>query len=102
MFIYSLILFITATIFTAAGMAIYKGKTGWIHAYHQTKVTDKAAYGKAMGKALLVIAAASLLSGITGLLDRLVVLSVIALIIGLCVGIGCLVSAQIKYNKGIF
>ena len=102
MFIYSLILFITATIFTAAGMAIYKGKTDWIHAYHQTKVTDKAAYGKAMGKALLVIAAASLLSGILGLSNHLAVLAVIVMVIVLCIGIICIVAVQRKYNNGIF
>ena len=83
-------------------IAIYKGKTDLIHDYHQNKVTDKAAYGKAFGKALFVIAVALLLSGIIGLLDNFAMLAVVVLIIGLCIGLGCIVAVQMKYNKGVF
>ena len=48
-------------------IAIYQGKTGLIHDYHQTKVTDHAAYGKAFGKAMFLLSTALLLSGIIGL-----------------------------------
>lgn len=99
---YSIITFIVATVFMGVSIAIYKGKTDLIHDYHQTKVTDKAAYGKAFAKALLVIAIALLLSGVIGLLDNLAVLSVVVLIIGLCIGVGCIVAVQRKYNKGVF
>lgn len=102
MLIYSLIMFFVAIIFAGIGTAIYKGRTDFIHDYHQTKVTDKSAYGKAFGKAMFVIAAALLLSGILGLLDTFPVLSVAVLVIGLCVGVGCIVAVQRKYNKGIF
>ena len=102
MLTYSIILFLVAVIFTGMGIAIYRGKTDLIHDYHQTKVTDKSAYGKAFGKAMFVIAIALLLSGIIGLLDNLTVLAVVVLIIGLCVGFGCIVAVQRKYNKGVF
>ena len=102
MLVYSIIMFIVATVFMGVSIAIYKGKTDLIHDYHQTKVTDKAAYGKAFAKALLVIAIALLLSGVIGLLDNLAVLSVVVLIIGLCIGVGCIVAVQRKYNKGVF
>ena len=100
--LYSIIMFLVAVLFTVLGIAIYKGKTDLIHDYHQTKVTNKSAYGKAFGKAMLVIATVMLLSGIIGLFKNLIMLAVAILIIGLAVGIGCIVAVQKKYNKGIF
>ena len=102
MLVYSIIMFLVTVAFAGMGIAIYRGKTDLIHDYHQTKVTDKSAYGKAFGKAMLVIATAMLLSGIIGLFDNLIMLSVAILVIGLVVGIGCIVAVQRKYNKGIF
>ena len=102
MLLYSIIMFSVAVLFTVLGIAIYKGKTDLIHDYHQTKVTDKSAYGKAFGKAMLVIATVMLLSGIIGLFKNLLILAVAILIIGLVVGIGCIVAVQKKYNKGVF
>ncbi len=102
MLVYSIIMFTVAAIFAGVGIAIYRGKTELIHDYHQTKVTDKSAYGKAFGKAMFVIAIALLLSGIIGLLDNFAVLAVVVLIIGLCVGVGYIVAVQKKYNKGVF
>ena len=89
-------MFLVAVLFTVLGIAIYKGKTDLIHDYHQTKVTNKSAYGKAFGKAMLVIATVMLLSGIIGLFKNLLMLAVAILIIGLVVGIGCIVAVQKK------
>ena len=102
MLVYSIIMFLVAALFTVLSISIYKGKTDLIHDYHQTKVTDKSAYGKAFGKAMLVIATVMLLSGITGLFENLLILAVAILIIGLVIGIGCIVAVQRKYNKGVF
>lgn len=102
MLVYAIIMFLVAAAFAAMGIAIYRGKTDLIHDYHQTKVTDKAAYGKAFGKTMFVIAMALLLSGIIGLFDNFAVLAVVVLIIGLVIGIGCIVAVQRKYNKGVF
>lgn len=102
MLVYSVILFLTAMMLIGVGIAISKGKTDLIHEYHQTNVTDKTAYGKAFGRALLVIAMILLLSGIIGLWEDLAVLSVVVLFVGLCIGMGCIAAVQKKYNKGIF
>ena len=102
MLAYSITMFFVAVIFVGMGIAIYRGKTDLIHDYHQTKVTDKSAYGKAFGKAMFVIAAALLLSGIIGLFDSFAMIAVAVLIAGLAVGIGCIVAVQRKYNKGVF
>jgi len=95
-------MFLVSALFTVLGIAIYKGKTDLIHDYHQTKVTDKSAYGKAFGKAMLLIATVMLLSGIIGLFEKLLILAVAILIIGFVLGIGCIVAVQKKYNKGVF
>ena len=105
MLAYSAIMFLAATLFFALGAAVYSGRTDLIHGCHQEKVRDKAAYGRAFGKAVFCFAAAMLLSGIVGLFaDTKAVgaAAVLILIIGLAIGIGCIVSVQRKYNGGIF
>jgi len=102
---YSIIMFLVAVLFVSLSAAIYKGRTDLIHDYHQTKVTDKAAYGKAFGKALLVVGAAPLLSGIIGLMgasDAVAMTAVAVLVVGISLGIICIVIVQRKYNKGVF
>lgn len=100
MVLYAIIMLMVAVAFAALGVAIYRGKTDLIHDYHQTKVTDKTAYGKAFGKAMLVLAAGFLLSGVIGLIDQ--VFAVAVLMIGLVIGIGCIIAVQRKYNQGVF
>ena len=98
-------MFLAAVPMIKISIAIYKGKTDLIHDYHQTKVTDKAAYGKAFGKAMFVVSAALLLSGIIGLFgisDTMAMIAVAVLFIGLFIGIAWIVAVQIKYNKGVF
>ena len=105
MLLYSIIMFLAAIPMIKISIAIYQGKTELIHYYHQTKVSDKAAYGKAFGKAMLVVSAALLLSGIIGLFSFTEAISMIAvavLLIGLFIGIAWIVAVQIKYNKGVF
>ena len=84
---------------------IYQGKTDLIHDYHQTKVTDKVAYGKAFGKAMLVVSMSLLMSGIVSLFgDTKIVatISLTVLFVGLGIGIASIIIVQKKYNKGIF
>ena len=98
-------MFLTAVPMIKISMAIYQGKTDLIHDYHQTKVTDKAAYGKAFGKAMFAMSAALLLSGIISLFgasDRIAMIAVAILFVGLFIGISWMVGVQIKYNKGVF
>ena len=105
MLLYSIIMFLAGGLILGVGIAIYKGKTDLIHDYHQTKVTDKAAYGRAFGKALFVVAAAMLCSGAVGFFgdsEAMAKIAVAVLFIGLSIGIFCIVTVQRKYNKGIF
>lgn len=105
MLIYSVIMFLGAALFSALGVAVYKGRTDLIHDYHQSKVRDKTAYGRAFGKALSLFALAMLLSGVVGLFGDtkgIGIAAVAVLLLGLCVGTGCIVAVQRKYNKGVF
>ena len=105
MVLYSIILFLAAIPMIKISIAIYKGKTSLIHDYHQTKVTDKAAYGKAFGKAMFVVSMALLLSGIIGLFgdsEVIAMISVAVLFVGIFIGIIWIVAVQKKYNKGVF
>ena len=105
MVLYSIIMFLAAVPMIKISIAIYQGKTSLIHDYHQTKVTDKAAYGKAFGKAMLVVSTALLLSGIIGLFgdtETIATIAITVLFVGLFIGIVGIVVVQKKYNKGVF
>jgi len=105
MLAYSILMFVISILFIVLSIMIYRGKTDLIHSYHQTKVKDKEAYGKSFGKALFVIAAAPLVSGIVGLFshsDSLVITAVLVLMIGIVLGVCCILAVQKKYNKGLF
>lgn len=105
MLLYSIIMFLVAALFVGVGVAIYQGKTDLIHDYHQTKVVDKSAYGKAFGKAMLVVSAALFLSGIVGLLgdsEKVAMIAIAVLVVGLVIGMSCIIVVQKKYNNGIF
>lgn len=105
MWLYAAIMLLVGGLFLGLSIAIYKGKTDLIHDYHQTRVTDKAAYGKAFGKALSVIAVGMLLSGIVNLFgesETVMKIAVAVLIVGLASGLICIFIVQRKYNKGIF
>ena len=105
MFLYSIIMFSVAALFTGISIAIYKGKTSLIHDYHQTNVVDKKADGKAFGKAMFVLSGALFLSGIVALLgetDAIALIAVAVLIVGMVVGFACIFAVQKKYNHGVF
>lgn len=97
-------LFVSAA-FSYLSIMIYKGKTDLINSYHQTKVTDKCAYGKAFGKALSAFAISPLASGIISLFgesDLIGKISMAVLTVGMGVGIVCIAVVQKKFNNGIF
>ena len=101
MILYAAILLLTGIALQAVSIAVYRGNVNLIHDYHQTKVTDKRAYGRAFGKALAVFFLGPLLGGpaapLVGMTPSLGILTV-----GFAAGIGCILAVQRKYNKGIF
>ena len=101
MFLYSAILLAVAVLFFFLGRSIYRGNNDLIHDYHQTKVEDKGAYGKAFGKAMFTMAAVMALSGLLALFVH-GFLPVLVLFLGLSVGIIQIILVQKKYNNGVF
>ena len=100
MILFAIIMLLTAAVFGVLAVLIYRGKTDLIHDYHQTKVQDKAGYGKAFGKAMAVIAVALALSGVIALL--LVWLAMTVLAVGMVAGIVWICRVQKKFNGGVF
>ena len=103
MVVYAIIMFLCAGVFGVLALTIGKGNTDMIHDYHQTKVQDKAAYGKAFGNAMAVIAGAMALSGAVSLFGEGAMGAAVAVLLaGLAVGITAIVLVQKKYNGGVF
>lgn len=91
-------------LFCYLGWKIWKKEQmNLIHDYHYTKVkdSDKKAYTAKIGKALLLIGAGAI---VTGILDFTATLQYSWLPFGicLCAGLIMIVYAQVKYNHGIF
>ena len=99
---YSILMFVISAIFIVFSILIYRGRTELIHSYHRENVTDRVGYGKAFGKALLVVAASPLVSGVIGLLGTQNSAAVAVLIVGLVIGFTALARVQKKWNGGIF
>lgn len=101
MLLYSFVNFFVASLLFVFGEDIYSGRTDMLQQHLQKNVKDKAAYGKAFGKAMII-------TGIGPLLSSLIILagfekiSIAVLLIGLTIGIGMIINVQIKYNGGIF
>ncbi|MEG0751701.1 MAG: DUF3784 domain-containing protein [Oscillospiraceae bacterium] len=101
MIIYSIIMFAMALLMIVVGILVYRGKTELIHDYHQTKVTDKKAYGKAMGKALAGISVPLVTTGIVAFFTASV-LPTLVLIVGIIISLISLILVQKKYNGRLF
>ena len=103
MIAYAVIMFLVAILFFAVAIRIYKGDTSLIHDYHQTKVQDKAAYAKAFGKAMAIMAGTIAVSGIIALFgESLMWLATAVLLAGQAAGIIAIIRVQKKYNGGVF
>ena len=103
MLVYAILMFVLAIIFVIIAALIYNGKTNLIHDYHQTKVKDKAAYGKAFGKAMGVLPGSMVVSGLIALFyEGMMLCAIGALVLGLLDSIVMILRVQKKYNNGLF
>lgn len=103
MILYAMIMFLAAVPVGVIAVLIYRGKTNLIHDYHQTRVTDRAGYGKAFSKAMSLIALGMGLSGVAALFgESLAWVAMAILAAGLLAGIVAIILVQKKYNGGVF
>lgn len=105
MMLYSLLMFAAAVLFLVLAVAVYRGNTNLIHAYHQThiKEADKKDYGKSFSKGLFVLAASLTISGIIALFGAntpVAVISISVLFLGLIIAFIAIAKVQKKYNGG--
>lgn len=101
MLFYSFVNFFVASLLFVFGQEIYSGRTDMIQHYLQKKVKDKERYGKAFGKAMIVMGIGPLLSSLI-ILAGFEKVSIAVLFIGLTIGIGLIIAVQIKFNSGNF
>lgn len=106
MITFSIIMFLTAVLFLAIGIAIYRGNTKLIHDYHQTNIkeSERQEYGRAFAKGMFAICTTLLISGIIALFGKEGSVAAASLILaaGFIVSIIVLVKVQKKYNGGLF
>ena len=92
------------------GISNLRGNIDSIHSYHtyRVKESDKKAYGKLMGVGTLICSLGTMLFGVLALLSdvmnnsSLITVGSYLAVIGLIVGIGFMIYATNKFNKGIF
>ncbi len=98
-----MILLIIGIMISIIGIVNMTGNISTIHSYNRRKVKEEdiPKYGKAVGLGTLSIGV-SLVIGFFLQLANLPEIMSIVLIIGIAVGIACILYAQFKYNKGIF
>ena len=102
---YAIPLFLLSVAFTIVSILIYRGRTDLIHDYHQTKVKDQAAYGRAFGKAFSLFGITMAVSAIVSLLgepEQTAVPAVALLILGLILSTTRILAVQKKFNDGLF
>lgn len=85
------------------GICNIKGNISTVHRYNRRRVSKEAApkYGKAMGLGTLIMGASMAATAILQIIFDLEAIFYL-LAAGVAVGLGVMVYAQFKYNKGIF
>ena len=91
-------------LFLCFGWTIWKKeRISLIHAYHYQRVKDrdKKGYTEQMGKALLLIGAGIILTGLTDFMTK-TLYGWWIFGVSFCTGLIRIIYAQIKYNHGLF
>ena len=85
------------------GICNLRGNLATIHWYHRRNVSEeeRGAYGRWMGASTVIIGVSL---GLTGCLQMISEREVwfYLLLLGIIVGLGGILYAQVRYNKGIF
>ena len=92
------------------GISNTKGNISMLHSYHRSRVKeeDVLPFGKTVGAGMIITGIAVAVNGVLSFasvyFDKsiLITVGIVALVVGLVVGLGLTFYAMIKYNKGIF
>ena len=98
----NLMLLILGLFISAIGFVNIKGNISTIHSYNRRKVKeeDVPKYGKAVGTGTLIMGISLVFAFVASFWSELLIAVII--MPAFIVGIGFILYAQFKYNKGIF
>ncbi len=98
-----MLLLILGTVLIVTGIFNTKGNVSTIHRYNRRRVSkeDAPKYGKTMGLGTLIMGASMAATAILQMIFDLEAIFYL-LATGVVIGLGIMVYAQFKYNKGIF
>ena len=105
MWLGGVVLLAVGIMFSVFSVLIYNGKTELIHSYHQERVKDKKGYGRAMGRAIGVMALSQTVSGVLAFFEGGILLPIVMLVLliaGHLTGLVMIFIIQKKYNQGLF
>ncbi len=99
----SMILLILGLFISVIGIVNMTGNISTVHSYNRRRVTEEDAprYGRAVGLGTLIIGVAILADAVLVFLERTAAVPFV-LLPAVAVGLGFILYAQFKYNKGIF
>ncbi len=94
-------LLILGLFISTIGIANINGNISTVHSYNRRKVReeDVPEYGKAVGTGTLIIGLSLVLAFLLSFISQLLTIIIVP---GFVVGVGFILYAQFKYNKGIF
>ena len=100
---FAIIFYIVGLLILAAGIAVYKGKTGLIHYYHRKNIVDHIGYGRAIGKPLVVMGMSGIVCATLSFIGELwMTVGIAVFFIGIIsMLIVCLIITK-KYNGKVF
>lgn len=98
----TIVLLILGSFLSVIGIVNMSGNVSSIHSYNRRRVKeeDLPKYGKAVGTGTLIIGASLIAAFVAGLWNE--ALPPFLVMPALIIGLGFILYAQIKYNKGIF
>lgn len=105
-----LITTIVGIVLIVLGISNTKGNINSLHSYHRNRVSekDKPVFGKLMGSGLIICGISIIVSGLLSIIGELTgkpilfTIGTCLMTIGLVTGVGIMIYATTKYNKGIF
>ena len=106
-FIINLIIAITLIVI---GVLNTRGNISTLHSYHRKRVSEenRLPFGRLVGLGTIIVGVAVMICGVLSLIafynnsQTLTIIGTVFLIVGNTVGLGIILYAMVKYNKGIF
>ena len=97
-----IVLLILGVLISVIGIVNIMGNISTIHSYNRRKVKEEdiPKYGRAVGTGTLIIGVSLIAAFVTSFWNEKIMAFIVVL--ALVIGLGFILYAQFKYNKGIF